>query len=168
MQNYDTFWIFKVVENESNLIWSDRTGIGHSKNNIFCYCLFTCFKINNKKGQNFAMSKITINVFFETFWTPCKKPHLSCCSRTKFTFFGPPHINSNNNNNNKNDDNFNNYNSKNNNSNINNKVISETAISYVLVMKKPRKQASRSRALWQGAYFIFSNIKCLLSNIKVG
>ena len=41
----------------------------------------------SKKGQNFAMSNITIDVLFETSWTPCKKPHLSSWSRTRFTFF---------------------------------------------------------------------------------
>ena len=33
------------------------------------------------------MSNITIDVFFETCWTPCKKPHLSSWSRLRFTFF---------------------------------------------------------------------------------
>ena len=38
------------------------------------------------------MSIITIDVLFETCWTPCKKPHLSSWSRTRFTFFWSPHI----------------------------------------------------------------------------
>ena len=33
------------------------------------------------------MSNITIDEFFETCWTPCKKPHLSSWSRTRLTFF---------------------------------------------------------------------------------
>ena len=41
----------------------------------------------SKKGQNFAMSKNTIDILFETCWTPCKKPHLSSWSWKKFTFF---------------------------------------------------------------------------------
>ena len=41
----------------------------------------------SKNNQNFAMSKITIDVLFETCWTPCKKPHISSWSRTRFTFF---------------------------------------------------------------------------------
>ena len=41
----------------------------------------------SQKGQNFAMSNITIDVLFEICWTPYKKPHLSSWSRTRFTFF---------------------------------------------------------------------------------
>ena len=47
-------YIFEVVKNESELILSDSTCIGHSINNIFCYCLCTCFKKNIKKGQKFC------------------------------------------------------------------------------------------------------------------
>ena len=41
----------------------------------------------SKISQNFAMSIFTVDVFFETCWTPCKKPHLSSWSRKRFTFF---------------------------------------------------------------------------------
>ena len=41
----------------------------------------------SKKCQNFAISNFTIDVLFETCWTPCKKLHVSSWSRTKFTFF---------------------------------------------------------------------------------
>ena len=41
----------------------------------------------SKKGQNFAITKNTIDVLFETCWTPCKKPHLSSWSRSKFVLF---------------------------------------------------------------------------------
>ena len=46
----------------------------------------------SKKSQNFAMLKITIDVLFETCWIPCKKPHASSLSRTKFTPFCPSYI----------------------------------------------------------------------------
>ena len=33
------------------------------------------------------MSKNTSNMLFETCWTPCKKPHFSTWSRSRYTFF---------------------------------------------------------------------------------
>ena len=41
----------------------------------------------SKNGQKFAMSKITSNTSFNTCWTPCKKPHFSTWSRSRYTFF---------------------------------------------------------------------------------
>ena len=41
----------------------------------------------SKNGQKFAMSKNTSNMLFETCWTPCKKPHFSTWSRSRYTFF---------------------------------------------------------------------------------
>ena len=40
-----------------------------------------------KNGQKFAMSKNVSNMLFETYWTPCKKPHLSTRSWSWYTFF---------------------------------------------------------------------------------
>ena len=42
---------------------------------------------DSKKGQNFVMSIVIMDVLFETPWTPCKKQHFSSWSRTRFTFF---------------------------------------------------------------------------------
>ena len=41
----------------------------------------------SKNGQKFAMSENTSNVLFGTCWTPCKKPHISTWSRSRYTFF---------------------------------------------------------------------------------
>ena len=41
----------------------------------------------SKNGQKFTMSENTSNVLFGTCWTPCKKPHVSTWSRSRYTFF---------------------------------------------------------------------------------
>ena len=41
----------------------------------------------SKNGQKIAMSKNTPNMFFETCWTPYKKPHVSKWSRSWYNFF---------------------------------------------------------------------------------
>ena len=42
----------------------------------------------SKNVQNFVTPKNTLNVIFETCWTPCKKPHFSMWPRSRNTFFG--------------------------------------------------------------------------------
>ena len=40
----------------------------------------------SKNSQNFATSKNTSNVLFETCWTQCKKPHFFMWPRSTYTF----------------------------------------------------------------------------------
>ena len=45
----------------------------------------------SKNGQNFSMSKNISNVLIATCWTPCKTPHLSRWSSSRYTFLITPY-----------------------------------------------------------------------------
>ena len=103
--SYTSLWGLPIVSLSTVVLHSSRQNRILSNKIVFLYytLLQFWFIFNNFKNlcsknlheiqqkiQNFAMSKITIDVLFETCWTPCKKPHVSSWSRTKFTFFVHP------------------------------------------------------------------------------